>query len=255
MIAAQLKLTEPTPSRFQTQIASENDRGRETRLPFDEMPPTFTDSLTIKAQQRVPLQFGNSLAILRNGVLAVDAMPTKGRLQVLDFLLPGDVLPISDVSLWGKVSLRAITGASLAVCSPDTIITENAQKYWPFLYSIIKKQVTRVNLHQLVIGRLESRARVASFLLEMAFRCEPALNTNIVALPMSRTDIANYLVINCDTLSRIMASFALGGLIERQNRNFVKIIDFNKLRDASPIAPLLSAVFEWRERNQGMVLI
>jgi hypothetical protein len=69
---------------------------------------------------------------------------------------------------------------------------------------------------------------------------------------MSRTDIANYLVINCDTLSRTMMRFCDQGLLERENRHAIRVIDLDALRRKSPLASLLSAVFE-RERCQRQV--
>ena len=65
-----------------------------------------------------------------------------------------------------------------------------------------------MNIHQLMIGRLETEPRVAPSILGLALRnvCEDTPEIS-VALPMSCTDIANYLVINCDTLSRTMMRF------------------------------------------------
>jgi hypothetical protein len=60
---------------------------------------------------------------------------------------------------------------------------------------------------------------------------------------MSRDDIANYLVINCDTLSRTMMKFCDSRLIERESRHAIRIIDLEALKKISPPATLLSAVF------------
>ncbi len=111
-----------------------------------------------------------------------------------------------------------------------------AHDYWTFLIAQCWNQLARMNIHQLMIGRLETEPRVASFILGLALRS--------VALPMSRTDIANYLVINCDTLSRTMMRFCDCGLIERESRRAVCVINLDALRKRSPLASLLSAVFE-----------
>jgi len=198
----------------------------------------------LRPQQRVSLPPPQKLVVLRDGVLAVDAMPAKGKLQVLDFLVPGDVVTAATVLHAPGVSLRAITTASLV--SPDYravglhLPTHN---YWAFLFAQCQKLLVRSNIHQLMIGRLETEPRVASFLLILALTSARAPVMN-VSLPMSRTDIANYLVINSDTLSRTMMKFCNLGLIERAGRHAIRILNIDGLRKRSPLAPLLSAVFE-----------
>jgi CRP/FNR family transcriptional regulator len=204
------------------------------------------DCLHLRPQQRVPLPPAEKVIVLREGMLAIDAMPAKGKLQVLDFLVPGDVVSASTVLPTPGVSLRAITSASLvALKHPAIDRAVPAHEYWTFLIAQCLNQLTRVNIHQLMIGRLETEPRVASFILGLALRNVREDTRKIsVALPMSRADIANYLVINCDTLSRTMMRFCDGGLIERESRHAIRIIDLDALRSKSPLASLLSAVFE-----------
>jgi CRP/FNR family transcriptional regulator len=66
---------------------------------------------------------------------------------------------------------------------------------------------------------------------------------------MSRDDIADYLAMNSDTLSRIMMRFESLTLIKRLNRHEVRVGDINALKRLTPIAQLLSTMFE-RSRLQ-----
>jgi CRP/FNR family transcriptional regulator, anaerobic regulatory protein len=203
------------------------------------------DCLHLRPQQRVPPP-AEKVIVLREGMLAIDAMPAKGKLQVLDFLVAGDVVSASTGLPARGVSLRAITNVSLVSLDPPAVNRAvPAHDYWRFLVAQCLNQLARVNIHQLMIGRLETEPRVASFVLGLALRnlCEDTPEIS-VALPMSRTDIANYLVINCDTLSRTMMRFCDCGLIERESRHAIRVINLDALRTKSPLAPLLSAVFE-----------
>ena len=93
-----------------------------------------------------------------------------------------------------------------------------------------------------MIGRLEIEPRVASFILALAYSYGSGHSANTtVSLPMSRADIANYLVINSDTLSRTMMKFAALGLIERISRHNIRVLDIDGLRTRSPLARLLTA--------------
>jgi CRP/FNR family transcriptional regulator, anaerobic regulatory protein len=212
------------------------------------------DWLYLRPQQRVPLPPAGKVIVLREGMLAIDAMPATGKLQVLDFLVAGDVVSASTVLPAPGVSLRAITSASLVSLDPPAVNRAvSAHEYFTFLIAQAMNQMARVNIHQLMIGRLETEARVASFILGLALRNAGKDTSEIsVTLPMSRTDIANYLVINCDTLSRTMMRFCDCGLIERESRHAIRVIDLAGLRKKSPLASLLSTVFEERNRRQQM---
>ena len=202
--------------------------------------------LYLRPQQRVPLPPPEKVIVLREGMLAIDAIPSKGKLQVLDFLVPGDVVSASTVLPTPGVSLRAITSASLfSLDYPALDRVAPPHDYWTFLIEQCWNQLARVNIHQLIIGRLETEPRVASFILALALRNVREAKAKItVELPMSRTDIANYLVINCDTLSRTMMRLCDCGVIERQSRHAIRVVDLDGLKKKSPLASLLSAVFE-----------
>ena len=211
------------------------------------------DCLHLRPQQRVPPPAGK-VFVLREGMLAIDAAPAKGKLQVLDFLVPGDVVSASTVLPTPAISLRVITSASVVLLDPPTA-DYAAHDYWRFLIAQCLNQLARVNIHQLMIGRLETEPRVASFILGLALRSVREGTREItVELPMSRIDIANYLVINCDTLSRTMMRFCDCGLIERESRHAIRVIDLDALRRKSPLASLLSAVFEKETCRQGSAL-
>ena len=58
-----------------------------------------------------------------------------------------------------------------------------------------------------------AQERVAGFLLEMARRASPA--SNAIELPMSRQDIADYLGLTIETVSRTLTSLETAAAIER----------------------------------------
>jgi CRP/FNR family transcriptional regulator, anaerobic regulatory protein len=208
----------------------------------------------LRPQQRVSLPPLEKLVVLREGLLAIDAMPAKGKLQILDFLVAGDIVTAATVLRSPGVSLRAITSASMVSLDHRVMGSDlPAHDYWGFLFAQCQNLLVRSNIHQLMIGRLETEPRVASFLLILALTSArgraPVLN---VSLPMSRTDIANYLVINSDTLSRTMMKFCNLGLIERAGRHALRILNVDELRKRSPLAPLLSAVFEKEPSEHGV---
>jgi CRP-like cAMP-binding protein len=175
-------------------------------------------------------------------MLAVDATPELEKLQVLDFLVAGDIVSAMTAFPTNKISLRAISSSSLvALDPPEASADPLVHAYRASLMQRAFHQMARLSMHQLMMGRLESEARVASFILYFALTAKKTAAGIPVALPMSRNDIANYLVINCDTLSRIMMSLCDSGVIERENRHAIRVLDLEALKKKTPIAALMSA--------------
>ncbi len=186
-----------------------------------------------------------TLVHVHDGVLALEAVPVGGRRQILDFFMPGDAIPASVGVTSPGFFLRAMTKATLERrSSAATEGTSQSTLEATTLLAEVRSHLMRRNLHQIMIGQLDSQSRVSSFLLMLALRCCRTHRGNLLLpLPMSRNDIADYLAMNPDTLSRIMMRLEALQIIRRLNRHSVKLIDDQKLGQLSPIRPLLLATF------------
>ena len=73
------------------------------------------------------------------------------------------------------------------------------------------------------LGRMAPRERLASFLLRVA--AEPALKHvgQSFVLPMPREDIADYLGLTIETVSRTFSAFAKESLISIEKRNIIQL--------------------------------
>jgi len=213
-----------------------------------------------QASQRIELRPYNRLSrslvssetLVRvyDGVLALEAVPSGGRRQILDFFMPGDAIPAFVGVTCPGFFLRALTKATVERRSSAAAEgTSQSTLEATTLLVEVWSHLMRRNLHQIMIGQLDTQSRVSSFLFMLALRCRTHRASRfddfveLVHLPMSRNDVADYLVMNPDTLSRIMMRLEALGIIRRVNRHSVKLIDEKKLGQLSPIRPLLLTTF------------
>ncbi|HEY7216805.1 MAG TPA: helix-turn-helix domain-containing protein [Candidatus Binatia bacterium] len=122
-----------------------------------------------------------------------------GRRQIGSFYLPGDVFGL-ETGDNHSYSAEAISDAKILVVERKALLalatrdSEVARQLW----SATGQELRRVQDHILVFIK-SAKERVVSFLMEMAQR-QPS--SNDIVLPMSRQDIADYLGITIETVSR-----------------------------------------------------
>ena len=124
-----------------------------------------------------------------------------GRRQIASFYLPGDIFGL-ETGEDHSFSAEAISDSKILVVERKALLSlatrdsEVARQLW----LVMGQELKRVQDHILVLIKT-AKERVVSFLLEMAER-DP--NGNDIVLPMSRQDIADYLGITMETVSRTL---------------------------------------------------
>jgi CRP/FNR family transcriptional regulator, nitrogen fixation regulation protein len=126
-----------------------------------------------------------------------------GRRQISGFYLPGDVfgLEFGDEHAF---SAEAITDSKVVVVKRSALnaLAERDPAIGRDLFAVTGRELRRVQDHLILLVKT-ARERVVSFLLEMA---ERAGAEKVVALPMPRQDIADYLGLTIETVSRTLTS-------------------------------------------------
>jgi CRP-like cAMP-binding protein len=126
---------------------------------------------------------------------------TDGRRQIGGFYLPGDIFGL-EIGKEHQFSAEAINGVTVLVVRRSAIVSlaerdcDAARELWSFT----GRELRHVQEHILLLVK-SAQQRVASFLLEMSKRLAA---TDAIELPMSRQDIADYLGLTIETVSRTM---------------------------------------------------
>jgi CRP-like cAMP-binding protein len=124
-----------------------------------------------------------------------------GRRQVGGFYLPGDMFGL-EPGEEHSFSAEAIAESKVLVIKRSAVValaerdSEVARQHW----NLTGRELSRVQDHILLLIK-SAHERVATFLLEMAERVSAG---NAVDLPMSRQDIADYLGLTIETVSRTL---------------------------------------------------
>jgi CRP-like cAMP-binding protein len=133
-----------------------------------------------------------------------------GRRQIGAFYLPGDIFGVEagDVHL---SSAEAISDAQVLVMKRSAVMAraEHERDLAKQLWTLTVRELLRVQEHSLVLIK-SAEERVAGFLLEMAGRKSSA---GAIELPMSRQDIADYLGLTIETVSRTFTQLSQSGTI------------------------------------------
>src|SRR6516164_5929673 len=136
---------------------------------------------------------------------------SDGRRQVGGFYLPGDIFGL-EFTEEHTFSAEAISDAKVVVVrrSAITALSGRDPAIGSELFALTGRELRRVQDRVLLLVK-SAQERVAGFLLEMA---ERASGGNTVELPMSRQDIADYLGLTIETVSRTLTGLESAAAIE-----------------------------------------
>ena len=136
-----------------------------------------------------------------SGAVRTYKVLNDGRRQIGAFYLPGDIfgLEIGEVH---SFSAEAIVECKVMLIKRSSVVALAGRSHDVAnqLWTMTAKELQRAQAHIMLLIKT-AQERVAGFLLEMASRA-PAGNT--VELPMSRQDIAEYLGLTIETVSRTL---------------------------------------------------
>ena len=153
---------------------------------------------------------------VRSGVLKTYFTNSEGVECITGFYLPGEVVPSFNRNGYHTHSALALTDAT--VCIEHTQaghpITPELERL-RFLIGNRGQQTTSRVLHQQInLHATSAQARFAGFCTDMMDRLQSLKRTpSYIPTPMSRTDIASFLGITLESLSRVISTLKRSGVI------------------------------------------
>jgi CRP/FNR family transcriptional regulator, nitrogen fixation regulation protein len=156
---------------------------------------------------------------------------SDGRRQIGAFHLVGDIFGLEN-GLVHRFTAEAIVDTTVRLMRRVSLahIAETDATIARDLLNMTATNLQHAEDHMLLLGRKTSLERVAAFLLEMDSRLTAA---GVMALPMCRRDIADYLGLTLETVSRALSALHDQGILGflGQTQRQIVLLDRPKLAE------------------------
>ncbi|MGF1561284.1 MAG: helix-turn-helix domain-containing protein [Geminicoccaceae bacterium] len=196
---------------------------------------SFPGALTFRREQVIFVEGDETASMfqLLDGMVSLYRLLPDGRRQVIEFALPGDLLGFTPTGrhIHSAMAVSQCQIAAFSRAALDTAITRDPQLAKGMLenaYALLSKAHGQL----MTLGRKSALERVASFLLDLSLRLGDAeVPAREVALPMTRSDIADHLGLTIETVSRSFSKLKKEGVISLTGQHVAEIRDLPRLAE------------------------
>ena len=173
-----------------------------------------------------------SIYAVRSGSVKTFTIMESGEEQILGFHLPGEIVGLAglDQSIH-NCSSKALETSSICELPLDDLesICLQIPSLQKQLLNLISREISQDHKMLLLLAKKNSDQRIATFLLSLSGRFKlRGLSSDSFILSMSRQDIANYLGLAVETVSRILTRLSDDNVVNVTRRS-IEIIDHDRL--------------------------
>lgn len=175
-----------------------------------------------------------ALYVVRSGSLKTFVLNEAGEVQILGFHLPGEIVGFDALATDRHVShAEALEPSSICELPYARLqqITIEVPALHRQLMRVISREMVEEHRHTVMMGRQQAQEQLAIFLKNLTDRYRRLQRDgSTLTLPMSRYDIANYLGLVVETVSRLFSRMKEMGVLE-VDRKSVRILRPDLLDD------------------------
>jgi CRP/FNR family nitrogen fixation transcriptional regulator len=165
-----------------------------------------------------------------SGLAKEHALLADGRHQIVNFLLPGDFFGFGARNQH-QFTVEVVVDGTVLASYPRReaeMLAERDPSVARLICAEAFETLSRTQARMLTLGRTSAPQKVGAFLLEMAERLAGGRG-EAVSLPMSRYDIADYLGLSVEAVSRSLTKLKCLGVIRLAGTRCVSILDRDAL--------------------------
>jgi CRP/FNR family nitrogen fixation transcriptional regulator len=171
-----------------------------------------------------------------SGAVRLSRITEDGRRQIVEFRTAGDFIGFEwdDHCALSAEAVRDVTAIRYVKTRVDRLI-EQRPDVRDHVVALIREELRTAHEHLITLGCPGARERVATFLLQLAYRSK-AGDGDVIDMELGRQDIADYLGLTLETISRTLSEFKRLGIISLPKRRQIVIRSRVRLRaQAAPI--------------------
>lgn len=182
----------------------------------------------------------HSLYAVRSGAIKIYKTTETGEEQIIDFCLPGDLVGLDAIGS-GHFNCHAVALDTSSICALDFKEIERLCQSSPNFRSAFFKRLSAGILRNenfvVTLGTRDAYQRLAAFLVTLTeYYANHGYSRVEFVLPMSRADIADYLNLAVETVSRLFSRLQAQSCVQVK-RSAVNIMDLDRLYGAAGMNP------------------
>lgn len=175
-----------------------------------------------------------SISVLRAGSMKRFVLDSKGEEHILQFNHPGDIPGIEDIGGSSHQGHAQALETSSICRIPIPLFSEFMAADGDFrrsIYQRLSRHFSSITEHALVLARGSTTERVAAFVVQLSrTQARRGFSNCQFRFSMSRYDIANYLGMASESVSRVLTGFQELGLLSVNRRGMLQIHDLETLQ-------------------------
>lgn len=176
------------------------------------------------------------LYAVRSGAIKTYKTTETGEEQIIDFCLPGDVIGLDAIHS-GSFNCHAVALDTSSVCALDFSeierVCEKSTEFRRAFFNRLSASIVRNENFLVTMGTRDAYQRLAAFLVSLAeYYASHGYSKVEFVLPMSRADIADYLNLAVETVSRLFSRLQAENCVQIK-RSLVSVLDPDELYKAA----------------------
>jgi CRP/FNR family transcriptional regulator len=174
-----------------------------------------------------------ALYALRSGAVRTTIVAEDGREQVAGYHILGEIVGMDGIATT-RHACSAVATMETELCAVPFERLETLAQTVPGLqrnlYRLLSQQLTDHHERMLMLGSMDARERLASFLLDLSDRYRRrGHSASALTLHLSREELGSYLGLKLETVSRGFSRLQAAGAVQVQGRE-IKLLDLPSLR-------------------------
>ena len=169
--------------------------------------------------------------IVLSGVIGLYNLLADGRRQISTFAYPGDLIGLDSAGIHvnSAEALCLSKVRSISINAIDKLIMSEPG-FGQALLKLAANELAETRDQMMALGRKSATEKLASFLVRVARRkIAVGLPGDFIQIPMKRSEIADFLGLTIETVSRNFTKLKVSRVIHLKSNTEIEILDMHKL--------------------------